>query len=75
VPDADALAAQRALHGVADGVDLGRRAPRADEEKVRQRGHALQIEDDEILRPLVEGGLGGQPHQGLSGAGHHAPPW
>ena len=71
--DTNALGAQRGLHGVADGVDLRRGAPRADEEEVRQRGHSLEVEHHEVLRALVQRGLGGQPHEGFGGARHHAP--
>jgi hypothetical protein len=53
----DLLLLQRRFDGVRDCLGLALLQPVADEEKVRKRTGALDVEGDRIGRLLLEGGL------------------
>src|SRR4029453_15412067 len=72
VAHADALRAQGDCDRLRDRIHLGGGAAGAHQEEVGEGGHALEIEDDEVDGPLGEGGVGGEPHHRLGGAGGHA---
>jgi len=62
---------ERHAHGLDDGVGLRRRARARDDEEVRDRGQAPEIEDDEVFGVLVERGAGRQARGGFSREGCH----